>query len=135
MNRIFNATKLDRNIDLLVAWDGPHLCVSVVDRSGNTTIDSISHLAWYLRESETAIKHRYQAAVGARHNGFVLNRVSIRSDEAIFVNQDLPVLILAGEFVDLWTKLTTDDERGKCDDTLSTSSFGSSVIFSNPLAY
>jgi hypothetical protein len=45
------------------------------------------------------------------------------------------VLVLAGEFVDLCTKLTMDNERGKCDDTLSTSSFGSSVIFSNPLAY
>jgi hypothetical protein len=96
MNWVFHTADRKRNVDLSVAGDHPSVASTIPDiticRTGNPPVDYIGNLPRHLRQSETGIQDRVQAVPSIDNRGDI-DHLAVWTDDAILVQEDLPMLV------------------------------------------
>ena len=102
MNRVFDATKLETEVDELVAGHCPVPVRLIIDGALDTSINSIRQFAGYLRQSETGIENDHEFAVVCLGDDRVdEDGLTVGTGHAVDVCERLPMLIGIRQPVDL----------------------------------
>ena len=100
MDGNFDPAKFERDVNERIARDGPELVLPIVHGTRNTAVDGIRDISWNLSESETGIEDGNKLAIRRRrYNRIESDGVSVGTNDAVGVGQDLPVLVGVGQSV------------------------------------
>lgn len=96
MNWDFHAADRESDVDLNVTGEHPGLTSAApnVTKScaGNSSIDGIGNLPWHLGQSKPSVQNRVQARPSIDNGGDIYD-FSVWSDDTIFIQEDLPMLV------------------------------------------
>ena len=102
MNRVLDATKLETEVDELVAGHCPVPVRLIIDGALDTSINSIRQFAGYLRQSETGIENDHEFAVVCLGDDRVdEDGLTVGTGHTVDVCERLPMLIGIRQPVDL----------------------------------